>query len=217
MAQVPANVLHKWVDGEIVTGQNMNNNQEVLRAAINDADSKTSSNTTQISSNATIIADHKSHGARDHTDLTSASDFATHKTSSDHDAHNDARYATKTDIANVQAGVLVDQTVSTSKLVDLSVTNPKIGAMAVDSTKIDASVASSDNVTTVTNQVNTLNTRVTNSEINLTALSLQVAVLKGSATTGVTQNICLESLVNTDDITIVAGMYDSANHKIYLP
>lgn len=40
MAQIGANTLHRWATGEVVTADNMNNNQELLRTAINDTDTK---------------------------------------------------------------------------------------------------------------------------------------------------------------------------------
>ncbi|MFT4413178.1 hypothetical protein ACLM5H_04880 [Fredinandcohnia humi] len=52
--------------------------------------------------------------------------------------------------------------------------------------------------------------------INQINLAMELETLKRATLTGVDANIFVETFVNTEDITLSNGMYDSTNQKIYI-
>lgn len=55
-----------------------------------------------------------------------------------------------------------------------------------------------------------------NMQLNQIGMAIELETLKGATLTGVDANIVTENLVNIDDLTLVNGVYDSSNRKIYI-
>lgn len=66
-------------------------------------------------------------------------------------------------------------------------------------------------------EANTFKGDLSKQDSNIIGLALEVEVLKGAALTGVNANIIVESFLNLTDVTLLNGVYDQANKKIYLP
>lgn len=57
---------------------------------------------------------------------------------------------------------------------------------------------------------------VTDIRINMIDMAIELETLKNSTLTGVDSNIVVETFINTNDITLLHGTYDSVNKKVVL-
>lgn len=132
--------------------------------------------------------------------------------------------------------------VTNPKIADGAITASKVDNVTVyTGAKTDSQIANAVNtaqanlqaqINTHTSNINAINTsikqinkRIDNLKYNvdlystkqdIITLMLNVEILKGSALTGVSQNMVVETLANVSDLTITNGLYDAVNRKIYL-
>lgn len=139
---------------------------------------------------------------------------------------------------------VLDGTVTTAKIANNAVTSTKVDGTSVydatgtqsvvntaianvnsthanDVAAINLTLSSHD--TRITGNANDINDLKTSRDMyilaieNTLTLAINVELIKGSILTGVSENMVVESLLNTNDVIITNGVYDSTAKKVYLP
>lgn len=57
---------------------------------------------------------------------------------------------------------------------------------------------------------------LTSQNLNIIGMAIEIETLKGSLLTGVNDDVSIEKFINTDNVIISSGTYDSLNYNVYI-
>ena len=123
----------------------------------------------------------------------------------------------------ITASKVDNVTVYTGAKTDTQIAN----AVSIAQNSLQAQINThTSNINAINTSINQINTRIDNLQYNvdlysakqdIITLTLNVELLKGSALTGVSENMVIETLADVSDLIVTNGLYDATNKKIYLP